>query len=130
MRVFKEKGFARFQRKEGISDKSLCKAMRDAEAGLIDVDLGRGLIKQRVARAGQGKRGGYRTIIAYRVRTRAVFLFGFAKSRKADLDPDELDALARRGAVWLQASHAVIERAIATDELQEVDCGEEDRAQA
>ena len=98
MRVFKEKGFARFQRKERISDTALCKAVRDMAAGLIDADLGHGLIKQRVARPGQGKRGSYRTIIAYRVKKRAVFLFGFAKSGKANLDADELDELAKRGA--------------------------------
>lgn len=130
MRVFKEKGFTRFQRKEGLSDRALCKAVRDAVAGLIDADLGRGLIKQRVARPRQGKRGGYRTIIAYRAEKRAVFLFGFAKSGQANLDSDELDALVKRGAIWLGASDAVIERAITTDELKEVDCGEKDERQA
>lgn len=130
MRVFKEKGFSRFQRKEGISDKSLCKAVADAASGLIDADLGHGLFKQRVARPGQGKRGSYRTIIAYRVKKRAVFLFGFAKSGKANLDPDELEDLARRGAVWLGATDAVIERALATDELKEVDCGDEEHGKA
>ena len=127
MRVFKEKGFSRFQRKEGIRDEALCKSVRGAMAGLIEADLGHGLIKQRVARASQGKRGSYRTIIAYRVKQRAVFLFGFAKSRKANIDPDELKELAKRGAVWLGASAAVIDRAIATDELKEVDCGQEDQ---
>ncbi|MFM9943570.1 MAG: type II toxin-antitoxin system RelE/ParE family toxin [Hyphomicrobiaceae bacterium] len=126
MRVFKLPGFSRFQRKEGMTDNALCKAVRDAERGLIDADLGRGLIKQRVARPGQGKRGSYRTIIAYRVKKRAVFLFGFAKSGKSNLDPDELEALAKRGAVWLGATVAVIERALATNELMEVDCSDED----
>lgn len=128
MRVFKVPGFARYQRKEGLSDETLYSAIRDAASGLIDADLGHGLIKQRVARPGQGKRGGYRTIIAYRVKRRAVFLFGFAKSGKANLDPDELVALARRGAVWLAAIEAVIERAIAAGELKEVDCGKENQS--
>ena len=130
LQVLKEKGFTRFQRKERISDKALCKAVHDAVSGLIDADLGHGLIKQRVARPGQGKRGSYRTIIAYRVKQRAVFLFGFAKSRKANLAPDELAELAKRGAVWLGASDTVIRRALTTDELKEVDCGDEDEAQA
>ena len=130
MRVFKEKGFTRFQRKQGISDKALRKAVRDLMSGLIDADLGHGLIKQRVARPGQGKRASYRTIIAYRVKDRAVFLFGFAKSSKANLDPDELAELAKRGAVWLGASEAMIERAIAMQELKEVDCSEEDQKKA
>ena len=130
MRIFKEKGFTRFQRKQGISDETLCRAVRDAVAGLIDADLGHGLIKQRVARPGQGKRGSYRTIIAYRVKKRAVFLFGFAKSGKANLDPAELAELVSRGAVWLGASHAVLERALETEELKEVDCGEDGQSQA
>ena len=112
-----EKGFTRFQRKEGIGDKALCDAVSDAAAGLIDADLGHGLIKQRVARQGQGKRGGYRTVIAYRVKKRAVFLFGFAKSRMANLDPGEQAELVKRGAVWIGASDVVIERAITTEEL-------------
>ena len=87
------------------------------------------MIKQRVARLGQGKRGSYRTIVAYRVKQRAVFLFGFAKSGKANLDADEVAALVKRGAVWLGASDAVLELAIRTDELMEVICGEEDEKQ-
>ena len=97
MRIFAVKGFLRFQRKEGIGDAALRKVALDLEAGLIEADLGRGLVKQRVARSGQGKRGGYRTIIAYRAQHRAVFLFCFAKNSKVNLDPVELEALARRG---------------------------------
>ncbi len=95
MRVFRVKVFVRFQRKEGVRDAVLRKAVQDAEAGLIEADLGQGLIKQRVARPGAGRRGGYRTIIAYRRRDRAVFLYGFAKNAKADLTPDELEDVAR-----------------------------------
>ena len=83
MRVFTTKSFRRFQRKEGIRDEALAGAVRRAERGLIDADLGTGVIKQRVARPGEGRRGGYRTIIAFRTSQRAVFVFGFAKS---DLD--------------------------------------------
>jgi hypothetical protein len=126
VRVFKVKGFARFQRRERISDAALCQAVNDAERGLVEADLGHGLIKQRVARPGQGKRGGFRTIIAYRVQQRAVFLFGFAKSRTANIDDDERDDLARLGAVWLAATDKVIDRAITTDELTEVYCDNDD----
>ena len=125
MRVLKTKAFGRFQRSEGMRDAALCRAVRNAAAGLVDADLGHGLIKQRVARPGQGKRGGYRTVIAYRVRDRAVFLFGFAKSAKADLKPDELAELVEVGATWLRADDDAIEAAIADGRLKEVDCGEE-----
>jgi len=129
VRIFKVKVFTRFQRGESMRDEALCRAVRDAEAGLIDANLGGGLIKQRVARPGRGKRGGYRTIIAYRTRDRSVFLFGFAKSAKADLKPDELADLSRVGARWLKASDQEIETAIADDELKEVDCDEEDESE-
>ncbi|MFZ4809595.1 MAG: type II toxin-antitoxin system RelE/ParE family toxin [Hyphomicrobiaceae bacterium] len=64
--MFKTKPFARFQRHARINDATLRAALSDAEAGLVEAELGGGLIKQRVARAGSGKRGGYRTVIAYR----------------------------------------------------------------
>lgn len=126
MRVFKVKPFARFQRKEGMSDAVLRRAVREAEAGLIDADLGHGLIKLRVARPGGGKRGGYRTIIAYRRRDRAVFLYGFAKNDKADLAPDEREILVKRGAAWLTADDDLIEAAIMDERLMELDHGTDD----
>jgi hypothetical protein len=51
-----------------------------AERGIIDADLGGGLIKQRVARPGQGRSGGFRMIVVYRTKERAVFIYGFAKT--------------------------------------------------
>ena len=73
MRIFKNKAFTRFARKSGISDASLCKSVSDAEQGVIDADLGGGVIKQRVARSGGGKSGGFRTLILFRVGERAFF---------------------------------------------------------
>ena len=128
MRVYEVKVFARFQRRERIGDKTLAKAVRSAEQGLFDADLGGGLIKQRVARPGQGKSGGYRTVIAYRRGDRAVFLFGFAKSAKADLTPNELSDLAKIGARWFRADVDTIDEALADDRLMEVDYGEEDES--
>jgi hypothetical protein len=58
----------------------LAEAIARAERGMVDAALGGGLIKQRVARQGQGKSGGWRTLIAYRKGDRAVFLFGFART--------------------------------------------------
>ncbi len=91
MRIYKVKGFARFQCRERIEDAALAKAVRGMEGGLIDADLGGGLFKQRVARPGQGKSGGYRTVIAYRRGERAVILLGFAKSERGNIDDDEVD---------------------------------------
>jgi hypothetical protein len=63
MRAFKTKWFARFARQELIADASLWEAIERAERGLIDADLGGGLIKQRVSRHGKGRSGGYRVIV-------------------------------------------------------------------
>jgi hypothetical protein len=120
MRLYKLKGFARFQRREGIRDKALVKAVRSAEDGLIDADLGGGLIKQRVARQGQGKSGGFRTIVAYRRGTRAVFLFGFAKSERENLDDDELAHWQRVGQLYLGLDDDGLDAAIAADEVTEI----------
>jgi hypothetical protein len=124
VRVYKTKPFARFQRREWISDESLCRTIADAEAGLIEADLGGGLIKQRIGRAGSGKRGGYRTVIAYRKETRAFFLLGFAKSVRTNIDDDELATLKRRAAGLLAAADEALDAMIADEELTEVDCGE------
>lgn len=93
MRVFKTKWLARFARREDISDASLLEAIDRAERGIIDADLGGGLIKQRVSRPGQGRSGGYRMILVYLVRNRAVFLYGFAKSERENIEARELEDL-------------------------------------
>ena len=84
------------------------------------------MIKQRVARKGQGKRGGYRTILAYRSGERAVFLYGFAKNQRDNIEADELEDWREIGDSLLRAGMEAIEKAIADDELMEVYRGRED----
>jgi hypothetical protein len=126
VRVYKVKGFARFQRRERIADKALAKAVLSAEDGLVDADLGGGLIKQRVARHGQGKSGGFRTVIAYRHGDLAIFLLGFAKNERANIDDDELKVLRGQARTFLILSADQIAAAITEDELMEVSYGGED----
>ena len=89
MRIFKSRWFQRFAGKEGIADAVLREAVARAEKGQIDADLGGEVIKQRIARPGQGRSRGYRTIILFRRGARAFFVYGFAKSRRANIDDDE-----------------------------------------
>jgi hypothetical protein len=126
VRVFKLKAFARFQRRERIADRALAKAVQSAEQGLVDADLRGGLIKQRIARPGQGKSGGYRTVIAYRRGDLAVFLYGFAKNERANLDDDELTDWQRIGRRYLGLGDDELEAAVAADELTELSYGDED----
>ena len=103
MRVFKTKWLVRWARRERIADRSLREAIERAERGLVDADLGGGIIKQRVAREGQGRSGGYRMLVAYRAGQRAVFLYGFAKRERENIEADELLTLREIGAAWLAA---------------------------
>lgn len=89
MRIFKNKWFVRFARKEGITDQQLINAVEEAEAGKIDANYGGGVIKQRIARAGAGKSGGYRSIILYLKGSRAFFVYGFSKNDKDSLEKNE-----------------------------------------
>ncbi len=122
MRVFVTKAFRRFQRKEGIDALALCEAVARAERGIIDADLGAGLIKQRVARKGRGRSGGFRTIIAYRTAERSVFIYGFAKSRQANLNAADQRDLADYGGMLLRLDDDGIETIVAGDELKEIAC--------
>ena len=126
MRVFKTKTFARLARRERISDASLREAVRRAERGLIDADLGGGVIKQRVARTGQGRSGGYRVLVAYRAKTRSVFLFGFAKSARANVDKDELATLRDIAKAWLAADSHALAGALNRGLIEEVEYNDEE----
>ena len=121
MRIFKTKWVARFSRRERINDASLKEAIERAERGIIDADLGGGLIKQRVARAGQGRSGGFRMIVAYRTEERAFFLYGFPKSARDNIEDDELQTLRETAAQFLAYDDAAIDHAKDNDEIQEID---------
>ena len=121
MRVFKTKWFARFAQKESISDQKLAEAVREVEKGLHDGDLGGGLLKKRLARAGKGKSGGYRTIIVYHKGKRAVFVYGFPKSATENMSPVELREYQKSAQIFLRFSEADMEHALRTDEVKEVE---------
>jgi hypothetical protein len=120
LRVFKTKWLGRFARRERITDASLLEAIERAERGIIDADLGGGLIKQRVARPGQGRSGGYRMIVVYRTKDRAVFLYGFAKSERENIEAADLEDLRLIAADFLAADDKGFERIIAQQDLQEI----------
>ena len=121
MRVYKTKTFARFARKASIRDSDLRAAVNDLARGKIDADLGGGLYKQRLARAGHGKSGGFRVILAYRANLRAAFIFGFAKNEMENIAPDELAALKVLGAHILGLGNEALAKALNEGELIEVE---------
>lgn len=122
MRIFVTRAFARFARKERIDDATLCETIARAERQLIDADLGGGVIKQRIARPGKGRSGGYRSLIAYRTATRSIFLVGFAKNEQDSIDADELKALRKSAAILLSWDDAQVETALTSGAWTEIDC--------
>jgi hypothetical protein len=90
VRIFKDKCFARFADKEGISDDTLRAAASGIEQGQWDADLGAGVYKQRIARPGEGKRAGYRAIIFFLSGERIFFKYGYPKSARDNISDDEL----------------------------------------
>ena len=126
VRIFKTRALARFAKREAISDESLVVAIETAKRGLIDANLGGGLIKQRVARPGQGKRGGFRMLIGFRS-DRAIFLFGLAKNERENIDDQQLTTLREIVASWFAADDKKIAQALKDGFLIEVKHGQENK---
>jgi len=117
LRVFTTKWFSRFSRRENITDASLCEAVERAGKGLVDADLGGGVVKQRIARPGSGRSGGYRTILLLQ-----VFAYGFAKSARDNIDKAELESFRELAGELLAYDDKQIETALNAEALTEVDC--------
>jgi hypothetical protein len=120
VRIFKTRVFVRFARKVKLGDKTLREAVSEIERGLIHADLGGGVIKQRIARSGGGKSGGFRTIVLYRVKNRAVFVYGFEKSGQDNIADDELREFQRLADKMLAYSEVEIGAAIEAGAVIEV----------
>ncbi len=126
MRVFKTREFTRFASRERIDDHELCDAATRADRGLVDANLGGGVIKQRVARQGQGRSGGYRTIIAFRSGLRSVFMYGFAKNKKANLSDPELAVYRELATMFLGSNDSALVRMLIEGELVEFVCDDQE----
>jgi len=124
LRLFKTKWFVRFARRSRIDDAMLCEAISRAERGLIDADLGGGIIKQRVARPNKGRSGGFRTIVGYRSGERAMFLYAFAKNERDNITPGELESLREIGASLIEANEQTLAAALTEGRLQEIEYDE------
>lgn len=124
MRIFKTKWVARFVRRERVDDSGLIEAIERAERGIIDADLGGGLIKQRVARPGKGRSGGFRMIVAYRTEDRAFFLYGFAKNERGNIEDSELQTLRDIGDELLTRGEGALDDAVSNGTLKEIKNGE------
>ena len=125
MQTFKTKAFARFADREGLEDAALCEAVRRARDGLIDANLGGGVIKQRIARRGGGRSGGFRTILVLRRGELAFFVHGFAKSDRANLRRKELSGLRSLANEYLGLDATGLAAAQAAGAIIEVECDDQ-----
>ena len=126
IKALKNRQFARWAKGEQLTDQALCNAIHEIERGLVDAKLGGPLLKKRISKGHRGKSGGLRTIIAYRQEHRLVFLFGFAKRERANIDQTEKQALLELGNVYMAMSENDLSEAIRTGKLLEVVCDDEE----
>ena len=124
MAIYKTKWFARWSRKNGLSDSSICAAVSEMTNGLYDANLGGGLYKKRIAKQGHGKSGGFRTLLASNLGNRWFFMYGFEKNQRSNIDKDEEDALKLLAEKLLALSNKEIEQATQSGEFIEVNCDE------
>ena len=129
MRILKNKWFQRFAKKENLTDASLRAAVVRATSGGVDANLGAGVIKQRVARPGEGKAKGYRTIIFFRQGALAIFVYGFPKSKKSNLTHSEENAFKEAAKHLLSLPETSIARLVENGELIEVTENEQEVSQ-
>ena len=126
MLIYKTRWFARWARKQGMSERVLCAAVREMAAGLYEADLGGGVLKKRIARPGQGKSGGFRTLVATNKGNRWIFVFGFPKNERSNIDKDEEEALKKLAAHLLSLTPQALGKAQRAGELMEVNCDAQD----
>ena len=128
IRILKTRHFQRWMNKAGLSDEMLVVAVLEMVAGLVDADLGGGVLKKRIALSGRGKRGSVRTLIATRWADRWIFVFGFEKKQRSNVSAEELKALRVLADELLGLSTAQLELAKRESELMEVEYGREDKS--
>jgi len=119
-RVFKTRHFSRWMRKTELTDSSLCGAVTEMSQGLVDADLGGGVVKKRVGLAGRGKRGGARTLVATNKGNRWFFVFGFEKNDRANISVQELEALQDIAQDLLARTGAQLDLAVQESALEEI----------
>ncbi|MBE9053173.1 type II toxin-antitoxin system RelE/ParE family toxin [Nostocales cyanobacterium LEGE 11386] len=122
MKIYKNRTFDRWARKEGLNNLSLCNAVNEMAAGLYDADLGGGLFKKRIAKPGKGKSRGFRTLVATNNEDRWFFIFGFSKNERSNIDKDEEEALKMLSKQLLAYTHDELEQAKSSNALIEVIC--------
>ena len=112
--------FSRWMRKTELTEPALCLAVAEMAHGLIDADLGGGVVKKRVAMPGRGKSGSARTLLATNRASRWFFVFGFEKNERSNVTEKEVVALQRLAADLLRLSRSQLDEHVGSDALKEI----------
>jgi len=119
--IYKTRNFTRWARKIGLNDSLLETAVLEIQKGLLEADLGGGIVKKRIALPGRGKRGSTRTLLATNRDNRWFFVFGFEKSERENISDNELATLKMLAKDLLGMTAAQITVAIGEGFLVEVE---------
>jgi hypothetical protein len=119
-RVLKTRYFDRWMRKLSLTDAVLCRAVLEMRRGLIDAHLGGGIIKKRIPLPGRGKRSGGRTLLATNRDDRWIFLVGFEKNERENIEPEDLRSIQIFAQELLKLNWVEIERRLELGSLLEL----------
>ena len=97
MKKLSIKWFKKWSKKANLTNQDLLEALKNLEDGLSTTDIGSHLFKVRVKREHSGKSSGFRTIIVYQENDKAIFLYGFGKNEKQNIDKTELQYFKKLG---------------------------------
>lgn len=120
MRILKHRRFQQWAKSEGLPDEMLKKAVYELISGLHDGNLGNGLYKKRVAMPGKGKRGSYRTLLAFKYGESAFFVYGFAKNVMANINEKEKSVYKELANMLVNLDDKTLEKMIEIGSLIEV----------
>jgi hypothetical protein len=119
--IYKTRHFARWAQKTGLSDSLLRIAVLEIKSGLLEADLGGGIVKKRIALPGRGKRSSTRTLLATNLDDRWFFVFGFEKNERENISENELATLKKLAKDLLGLDAPQIAVAIREGSLLEVE---------
>ncbi|OQY58256.1 MAG: hypothetical protein B6245_12870 [Desulfobacteraceae bacterium 4572_88] len=108
-----------------MSNEDLLDAIGDLEGRLSTANLGDNLFKVRVKRKHGGKRSGFRTVIVYKKNDRAIFLYGFGKNKRDNIDKTELRYLKKLAGDLLALNSEQLNRSIERKILFDIDMTED-----
>lgn len=120
MRIIKNKAFNKWAKKQKIDDSALVTITKEMELGLYEANLGSSIYKKRLPMIGRGKRGGGRVVVAFKIRQRIFFIYGFSKNQTENITDKEKEALKVLAELYFAYSESQLDDAIKSGKLVEV----------